>query len=178
MSETSDNIRATVTNMVKIYEETARFFLDADDLMGRNSHRVLKGSRLESELSRSLNYPRWWLMFSGVRYYIPDEDPSVARAIGVFFYDSRHEPIEPIIVMGMFIRIDSEDAEPEINPFGVLWEAWNKAISDQTLDKDHNVGEVRNIGQGKVRGMLLEEVSDFEALESKVINPLLEMQWE
>ncbi len=178
MSEISENIRSTFTNMVKIYEETARFFLDADDLMTRNGYRVLKGSALESETSRSLNHPRWWLMFSGVRYYIPEENPEVARAIGVYFYDSRHEPIEPIVVLGTFAREEMDGDEGEINPFGVLGDAWNKANPDQGLDKDHQVGEVRNIRQGKVRGMLLEDVPDFETLESKVINPLLGMHWE
>lgn len=31
MSEISDNIRATFVDMVRIYEEVARFFLDAGD---------------------------------------------------------------------------------------------------------------------------------------------------
>lgn len=178
MSEISENIRATVVNMVRIYEETARFFLDADDLMTRNGHRVLKGSALESESSKSLHYPRWWLMFYGIRYYIPEQDPNVARAIGVFFYDSRHEPIDPIIVTGVFVGSDLEGDEAEVTPYFVLWEAWNKAVSDQTLGKVYEVGEVRKVRKGKVRAMLLEEVSDFEALESKLINPLLEMHWE
>lgn len=178
MSEISENIRATVVNMVRIYEETARFFLDADDLMTRNGHHVLRGSALESESSKSLHYPRWWLLFFGVRYYIPEEDPNVARAIGVFFYDARHEPMEPIVVIGTFVGLDDEDDVEQANPYGVLWEAWNKSIPDQTLGKDHKAGKIQKMRQGIIRGMLLEQVSDYEALESRVINPLLEMHWE
>jgi len=176
VSETSENIRATFTNMVKIYEETAKFFLDADELMTRNGYRVLKGSALESESSRSLNYPRWWLMFAGVRYYIPEENPDISRAIGIYFYDSSHQPIEPIIVIGTFVRDESEGDEDEINPFGTLGDAWNKEITDPMLEKEYEVGKIRNVKRGKVRGMLLEGVTDFEALESKVINPLIEMK--
>ncbi len=47
MSKISENIQATFENMVKIYEETAWLFLDADDLMARNGHSVLRGSSIE-----------------------------------------------------------------------------------------------------------------------------------
>lgn len=175
MSELSENLKATVENMVKFYEELARLFLDADDLMIRNAHRVLKGSALESESCRSLNYPRWWLMFGGIRYYIPDADPHLGRAIGVFVYNSRHEPTEPVLVLGAFRGDPDEVSGEEINPAGALWDAWNKMIPEQTLGLDHAVGAVRDVSRGIVHGMLLEEVTDFEALETKVVNVLLGM---
>jgi hypothetical protein len=176
MSELSNNMRATVSNMVRIYEELTRLFLDADDLMTRNGHRVLRGSALEAELSRSLNFPRWWLMFAGSRYYIPEDDPQLARAIGVFLYDARHEPIDPILVLGAFRGAEAEDIAEEINPAGVLWEAWNKGTADRTLGRDLEVGAVRAVSRGIVRGVLLEEIGDFQALEELVISPLLELK--
>jgi hypothetical protein len=178
MSEISENIRKTFSNMVKIYEETARFFLDADDIMIRNGHHILKGSALESESSRSLNFPRWWLMFSGIRYYVADDDPDIARAIGIFFYDANHDPIDPVVGFGVFKRVEHIDEEPEVNPFGALWDAWYKLGFDQSLNQEFKVEAVRKIDKGKMLGILLEEVADFEALEGMVIAPLLEMQLE
>lgn len=177
MSEISLNIRSTFANMIKIYEETARLLLDADDLMNRNGHRSLKGSGIESPYSKSLSYPRWWLTFSAVRYYVSEDDPRDARALGVFFFNSRLEPIEPIAVCGL-LRGKDDDAEPEINPAWVLWDAWTKNVSDQTLGEDHEFEDVKGVAKGRLRAIPLEELKDVEALEEKLIQPLLELSWD
>ena len=176
MGEISDNIKATFSNMVRIYEEMASLLLDADDLMTRNGYRPLKGSAIESAYSKSLNHPRWWMTLSGARYYVSDEDPMVAKAIGFFFFNSRLEPIDPVIVFSTMCGSE-EGSEGEVNPSWVLWEAWTKGVSDQALDKEHTFTNIKSIRQGKISGVLLENVVDQTSLELLVINPLLSMSW-
>ena len=176
MGELSENIKATFSNLLQIYEETADMFLDADDLMIRNGHRVLKGSALESGTSKSLDSPRWWATFSGVRYYVPDDDPLIAKSIGVFFMDSRLEPMDPIIVYSCMHAVDDED-EDEISPYWVIWDAWFKNLSDRSLDVDHTFPSLRKVAGGKIRALLLEEINDRQQLEDLVISQLLGMDW-
>lgn len=176
MSEISQNISDTFGNMIKIYEETARLLLDADDLMTRNGHHASRGMGIESPYSKSLTYPRWWLTFSAVRYYISEDEPRDARGVGVFFFNSRLDPIEPIIVFGL-LRGKDDDTEPEINPSWVLWDAWSKSVNDQTLGVVHEFHNVKGVTKGRLKAILLEEVTDVESLEQKVIQPMLEMTW-
>lgn len=154
----------------------ADLFLDADDIMMRNGHRILKGSALESGTSKSLDSPRSWTTFAGVRYYIPDNDPFVAKSIGVFFMNSRLEPIDPIIVYACMHATEDEE-ESEINPSWVSWDAWFKTLFDQTLEVDHTFPSLRNVLGGKIRCLLLEKIGNREQLGEMVINPLLEMGW-
>ena len=176
MGEISENIKATFSNIIRIYEETASLFLDVDDLMVRNGFRLAKGTGIESAHSRSLNYPRWWMAFAGARYYISEADPMVAKSMGVIFLDSRMEPMDPVIVFAT-MKGSSEDSEEEVNPSGVLHEAWMKGIKDQSMEADHPFAKTRDVEQGKIKGILLEKVTDRSSLEELVINPLLEMDW-
>lgn len=176
MGEVSENIKATFANMVQIYEETASLFLDVDDLMARNGHRVIKGSAIESAYSKSLNYPRWWVTHAGARYYVSEEDPWVARSIGVFFLDSRLEPTDPIIVLATMRGI-AEEEEDEINPSWVLWDAWTKGVTDHSIEEEHTFGNIKKVERGKIIAIPLEKVADRESLEMLIVNPLLEMDW-
>ena len=176
MGEISENVKATFANLIQIYEQTANLFLDVDDLMIRNGHRVLKGSAIESAYSRSLNSPRWWVTFSGVRYYVSDADPMVARAVGVFFLDSRLDPINPIFVISA-MRGNADEEGDEVNPSWVLWDAWNTGVSDHSLEEEHSFGTVKKIDRGKIVAIPLEKVADRASLEMLVVNPLLEMDW-
>ena len=113
-------------------------------------------------------------MFACARYFISDEDPLVAKAIGVFLVDSRREPIYPIIVFAS-MHGSVDEVEEEINPAGVLWDAWTKGISDQTIGIEHQFTNVRKVKQGKIMAIPMEEIEDYAALEEKVINAVLAM---
>jgi hypothetical protein len=176
MGEVSENIKASFANILHIYEETASLFLDADDLMERNGYKSLRGAALEAGLSRSLDYPNWWALFSGVRYYISEDDPWVAKSIAVFFLDARQEAMDPIIVFSS-MRGKRDEDEDQVNPSWVLRDAWTDGIQDQTVGVEHTFENIRKVERGKLTSLYLEEIVDRTTLELAVINPLLELDW-
>ena len=176
MSELSESIRVSFDNVLKIYEQVASLILDVDDLMQRRGYRNLGGSGIESPYSKRLDYPRWWLCGSAVRHYVSEMKIDIARSIGVFFVDARMQTIEPLVVMAV-LKGEVEESTEEVDPTWMLWDAWNKQIPDQSLNKDHIFKNFKKIQQGKIKAILLEEVKDHDSLESLVIEPLLSMDW-
>ncbi len=176
MTELSENIKTSFANIQSIYEQIANLFSDVDDLMQQRGYRNMGRASVEAPFSKSLNYPRWWLVGSASRYYILDTQPEIARSIGIFFLDGQMQPIDPIVLMGVLKgKIDEENEE--VDPFWVLWDAWNKELSDHSLVNEHTFKDFKKIQQGKLLAIPLEEIKDHESLEKMVIEPLLEMDW-
>lgn len=176
MSELSESIKVSFENVLKIYEQTASLFLDADDLMQRRGYRNLGGSGIESPFSKRLDYPRWWLCGSAVRHYVSEMKIDIARSIGVFFVDARMQTIEPLVIMAV-VKGEVAESTEEVDPTWMLWDAWNKQIPDQSLNEDHVFKNFKKVEQGKMRALLLENIEDHEGLKKLVIDPLLSMDW-
>lgn len=173
MSEISDNIKTTFENILKIYNETASLILDADELMDRSGYTPLRGAWMETEYSRSLEYPNFWLAQAAGRYYKYEKDPKIAKAIGVLFLDGNLDVTDPIIVStSLKCRFDEEDG---ISPYINLRKTWFLQLGERSLGENHEFGEINLIERGKIRGILLENVTNHETLEKLVVEPLLAM---
>lgn len=174
MSEIAENIKKTFENILKIYEETASLILDTDVIMDRYEYMPFRGSWMEVEYSRSLEYPRYWFAQAVVRYYKSEKDSKLANAVGVLFLDGNMDAIEPIVASAsMRCKLNEEG---EISPFGVLRNAWFFQAGNRSLGEPHEFGEIKEVEKGKIRGIALEEVKNHEDLEKLIVEPLIAME--
>jgi hypothetical protein len=172
MSEISENITATFSNVIQIYEETASMLQDLDALMEQHGYRCFHGSAFGSEQSRQINYPKHWLIPFMSRYYANEETPMEFKGVSIFYLDATQTPIVPIIVYGCFLSEGSEVSERKYW-YAMLKDAWFKHVDQRVFDEEIQVTGLDGIQNAIIRALLLEEIQDIESLEAKIVGPLL-----
>lgn len=175
MSKQSDNIKTTFGNLVKIYQTTANLLQDAESMLERYGYHCLHGNTLGTEQSKNINNPSWWITPFGSRYFATQENPAEIKALGVFFVDKKHNPIEPLVLAGCFKMKKTEQDEVLQYGYWYLKEAWFSLVPDRKMREDLDFEGKWNFIAGKIRVVPLDDVNDQETLEKNVIAPLLAM---
>lgn len=172
MSEFNKNIKQTFANLLSIYQDVATLFKDADALLEEADNLCFHGSGIIAESSKSLAYPEWWVYKYMLRGYASEAIPLEIKAIGVFFLDSRHKPIDPLLLFGKCVLVDSS-LEQSRDSVVFIRDAWFKSDEDKALNQCYKLEGMQGIESGYVKGLALETLKDLRTLKEQVVEPLL-----
>lgn len=172
MSEFNLNVRQTFDNLLKIYQDIAILFQDADALLEQAGYLCFHGNEMIVENSRSLGHPEWWFYQYMLRGYARADNAMDMKTIGVFFFNKRQKPVNPFILYGSYI-LASPSGERHRSKVVALREIWFKSNPEMTLDRRYPIGGSHGIDHGFVQGIALERVKDVNALRELVIESLL-----
>ena len=172
MSDFNKNIKQTFANLLSIYQDVATLFKDADALLEEANILCFHGSGIITESSKSLAYPEWWILQYMLRGYASESAPLDIKAIGVFFLDRKQKPIEPLVLFGKCVLVDSS-LEQSRNSVVFVRDAWFKSDLEMSLNQRYTLEGMQGIDSGFVQGIALVTVKDLRTLKEQVIEPLL-----
>jgi len=172
--DTSEAMKNSFANVLLVYRELANLYTDADDLMEKNGWRSMRGP-VEFEQSRQLVYSNYWLAQYTVKSYISENDASHCKVIGCFFVNDQYKPIDPILVLAS-MHGELDESAGEFQPFGKLKAAWWGGKPKSEVGEVYKIEASDQIQTGEMKSVLLADVTDYEKLETLVIDQLLQLK--
>ncbi|MCD4708428.1 MAG: hypothetical protein K8S62_11915 [Candidatus Sabulitectum sp.] len=173
------NIKDLFEKIIGIYTDTSRLLVDAEALMKeRGFENIGSGNSISTEQSKVKTNVHLWVTPYAVMYFAEEESAtSPIYGLGVFFMGpaDMKKPIEPLVIFGCLnLKIDEEGSRKRPLPW-YLKEAWFSMTENREIGKLHKVSEKFEIKNGVIQALHIEDISDFDSLQSKIIEPLLEM---
>jgi len=170
---TGSQIKQLYENIDELYASISALLKDADRFMLKKEYHPTHENSIRTEQSGSLNIPERWAPPYVARYYHKKGGEKAVRGLGVFFTDAGWQPINPMVVFGIFTTVkDRERGEPWFLRYG-----W----CEQT--EKYDIGEVISVepdgnyhGGGKVIVIPLDEIKDTKTLKEKVIDRLVQIE--
>jgi hypothetical protein len=173
MSKQSENIKATFKNIITIYNTTASLLLDVGSLLEKNGYTCLHGNTLGTEQSKDINWPSYWITPYASRYFAATEKSEEIKAVGLFFVDASHDPIDPIILIASFKPLHDKTKYY----YGKLRDMWFSLVEDKVIGKVIDLPENKshNFAIAKIKAIALGNITNQKTLEENIVKPLLVM---
>ena len=175
MNDTSVEIKNTFTNLVKIYSETSSLLLDADTYLEEYGFTCAHSNNtLATEQSKHINLPSRWITYHAGRYFNSESHDKILLGLSVFYLNARQQPIEPILVFGVFDMKLNEDGDQLGYAYWYIKEAWFNFKNEFEFNTKYEIKEKLNFDSVTLMAIKLTDIKSQEGLKNNVISPLIE----
>lgn len=172
MSNPSESIKTTFSNLVEIYKSTAILLLDTESLLLGKDYTSANAS-LATEQSKNMNKPSEWITYFACKYFYKKES-NIILGTGAFFLDANKQPINPIFILGKFTLTNPNKYKP-----WYLKDAWFTQENDYNLNKRYQLNcndrKWGNVTEAKLMALDLTTIKEYNDIDNKIVEPLLSL---
>lgn len=114
----SENVKISFDNIANVYEESSLLLIDlAAELeeIGFEKLKGMKNSVGTTDLSRDINWPRYWLIRYATLFFQTETEPDGNRLLSatVIYFDLEPKAVKPYLIIGVCEKFD-----------GGSWDYW------------------------------------------------------